>query len=367
MVAKRFWGLFLALVFAGSLAGCKDEIDDAISKLGGTKQQQEEAMGAISISAKDPMPKLLSAVKNKKLSELTRRNAAYLIGVQSDKASTDAAVPALTEALKDAEPGVAREILGALEKAPGGKGVEALQQAVAGKRKDLAAAAAEILDRKAGELEAQADKLSGAAAVPQQIKFIEQAVKINPANKQRVERLAGLYKLNGQDDKAEALFSAGGVFVTAVKVLGPFPNDNQDYVDTAHIDFSATVTSPAGAELMWTDFTDIPDTGIVDFRKSPSFRMPNSSFYAGFTLDAEKDVEAAFKIYGVDETVSLWVNGKKAADNVAFTDNENKFGAELKAGGNTAVLRIGSRRSPRFSIQITGADEKKIKGLKTGL
>ncbi len=362
MVAKRFFGLLLIVAMAVVFAGCKDEIDDAISKLGGSKADQEMAMGAISISAKNPMPKLLEAVKNKKLSELTRKNVAYLIGVQSESSNTDIAVEPLTEALKDAEPAVANEILTALEKIPGDKSLEALQKATTNKKQDIAAAATEILERKAGELDAQADKLVGAAAAPQQIKFLEEAVKINPANKQRIERLAGLYQITGQNDKAEALFSKGGKFVTTLKVLGPFPNDTQDYVDTAKVDFDTTVTSPTGAELMWTDFTDIPDTGIVDFRKSAAYRMPNMSFYAAFKLTSGAAGKANFKIYGVDETVSLWVNGKKAADNVAFTDNENDFSADVKSGENTVVIRVGSRRSPRFSIQVSGG-----KGLKAGI
>lgn len=367
MNKNRFFVLFLTIAAALVIAGCSDEIDKAIHDLGGTKKQRDDAMATISVSAKDPMPKLMKALNNKSLSPLTRENVAFLIGVQGEKMDDDSSVPALVEALKGAEDTVAVAILGALEKIAGDKSVKALQDAAADKRKAVAQEAVRILDERAAALESEADKLSGQAAVKQQIEFLEQAVKINPANKERVKKLAALYSLNGQDDKAKDLLSAGGVYVLAVKVIGPFPNDKQNYVDPAKPNFGATVASPAGVDLSWTDLTDVPESGAIDFRRNPALRTPNSAYYAAFKMTVKKDEKAVLKIYGSEDTISVWLNGKPVVTGEAFSDQEKKFDAALKSGENVVVLKDGSRRSPRFSIRVSGPEDKNISGLSISL
>ncbi len=367
MKQNRLWTLLFTFIISIAITGCSDEIDKAIGMLGGSKDKQEEAMGIINISAKDPMPKLLKAIKNKKLSPIARENVAFLIGVQNEKMDDDSSIPILMEALKDSEDKVAIAILGALEKTPGEKSVKALQTARESKNKVVAREAADILDARAADREAEADKLSGAAALPKQIELLEEAVAINPSNKQRIEKLAGLYIMNGQQDKADALFTAGGSFATAVKVVGPFPNDGQDYVEPDKIDFNSTVTSPTGEELMWTDFTDIPENGIIDFRKNPSLRIPNSAFYAALKINMKKADKGLIKIYGKEETVSLWLNGKSIAADKSLEDQEAKFEAPFKNGENQALIKISSRKYPRFSIRVSTMDDKKFKTLSFGL
>ncbi|MFA6450922.1 MAG: hypothetical protein WCX65_15720 [bacterium] len=366
MNKRRLLGLFFAVVIMIAAAGCSDDIDKAISMLG-DKNKQEEALGIISVSAKDPMPKLLKAMKNKKLSALTRENVALLIGVQCDKTKDDSAVPALVDAMKGAEPSVAKAILEAFDKIPGDKSVKALQDAVNLKNKEVAAEASRILDSRAAALETEADKLTGQAAVKQQIVFLEEAVKINPANKERVKKLATLYSLSGQDGKAKDLLSSGGVFVLAVKALGPLPNDGQDYIDPAKIDFAAPIASPTGVDISWIDLTNIPDSGAIDFRRNASLRNPNSAYYAAFKMNVKSAEKAVLKIYGSDDTISLWLNGKAIISADAFKDQEKAFDAELKSGANLAVLKVYSRRSPRFSIRISGPNDKNISGLSVSL
>jgi len=48
--------------------GCSNELDKAIKDLGGDKAKQEQAMATIKLSAKDPIPKLVQALKDKSLS-----------------------------------------------------------------------------------------------------------------------------------------------------------------------------------------------------------------------------------------------------------------------------------------------------------
>jgi hypothetical protein len=367
MNKNRLIVLFFAVLMVIAAAGCSDEIDKAIGMLGGSKNQQEEALGIISVSAKDPMPKLLKAINNKKLSKLTRENVALLIGVQCDKTKDDSAIPVLVEAMKGAEPSVSNAILEAFDKIPGDKSVKALQDALGNKDKEVAAEAMRILDSRAAALENEADKLTGQAAVKQQIKFLEEAVKINPANKDRVKKLATLYSLNGQDDKSKDVLSSGGNYVLAVKVLGPLPNDNQDYIDPAKVDFGKTVASPTGVDLAWTDLTDVPDSGAIDFRRNPSFNSPNSSYYAAFKINVKSAEKAVLKIYGSDDTISVWINGKAIMSNEKITDQEKPFNAELKAGVNIAILKDSSRRSPRFSIRVSGPNDKNISGLSFSL
>jgi hypothetical protein len=367
MNKNRLLCLFFAVLTVIAVAGCSDEIDKAIKMLGGDKKQQEEALGIISVSAKDPMPKLLKAIKNKQFSARTRENVALLIGVQCDKTKDDSAVPVLVEAMKNSEPSVAMAILEALDKVPGDKAVEALQSAVQNKNKDVSAEAMRVLDARAGALETEADKLSGQAAIKQQIKFLEEAVKINPANKDRVKKLSELYALSGQEGKATDLLSSGGVYVLGVKVLGPLPNDGQDYIDPAKVDFAKTVASPTGVDLAWMDLTDVPDSGAIDFRRNPALRTPNSAYYAAFKINTKKADKAVLKIYGADDTITLWISGKAVLTADKFTDQEKPVNADLKSGVNIVVLKDSSRRSPRFSIRVSGPNDKNISGLSISL
>lgn len=351
------------LVTAFTFAGCRSEIDDAISKLGGSKQEQEEAMGIISVSAKDPMPKLIKALKNQQLSPLTRQNVALLIGIQSEKMNEDSAVPALVAALEGAEEGVQKAVVNALAKIPGEKSLKALQDALDSKSKAVAEEAAEILDEKAAKKIAEADSLMGDQALDRQIELVKEAVEINPKNMEVKDRLAGLYTLAGKDEEARKIYSEQGEFVTAMKVLGPFPAGDQDY-DTVFpetVDFTKPVAAPGGASLQWIDFTDIPLSGTVDFRKSREFRKSNSMFYAAFKVTSDKERKALLKFSSPDD-YKIWLNGAVLAPG-AGGGEESRTEVTLKSGDNNVLIRIVSRRYARFSVRFSTTGNKKIEGL----
>lgn len=348
------------LVTAFTFAGCRSEIDDAISKLGGTKQEQEEAMGIISVSAKDPMPKLIKALKNQQLSPLTRQNVALLIGIQSEKMNDDSAVPALVAALEGAEEGVQKAVVNALAKIPGEKSLKALQDALDSKSKAVAEEAAEILDEKAAKKIAEADSLMGDQALDRQIELVKEAVEINPKNMEVKDRLAGLYTLAGKDEEARKIYSEQGEFVTAMKVLGPFPAGDQDYVDPEAVDFTKPVAAPGGTSLQWVDFTDIPMSGTVDFRKSREFRKSNSMFYAAFKMTSDKERKALLKFSSPDD-YKIWLNG--AAPGAGGGGEESRTEVTLKSGDNNVLIRIVSRRYARFSVRFSTTGNKKIEGL----
>lgn len=351
----------MMLVTAFTFAGCRSEIDEAISKLGGSKQEQEEAMGIISVSAKDPMPKLIKALKNRQLSPLTRQNVALLIGIQSEKMNDDSAVPALVAALEGAEEGVQKAVVNALAKIPGDKSLKALQDAIDSKSKAVAEEAAEILDEKAAKKIAEADSLMGDQALDRQIELVKEAVEINPKNMEVKDRLAGLYTLAGKDEEARKIYSEQGEFVTAVKVLGPFPAGDQDYIDPAAVDFTKPVAAPGGASLQWVDFTDIPMSGTVDFRKSRGFRKSNSVFYAAFKVTSDKERKALLKFSSPDD-YKIWLNGA-ATGAGGFGGEVSRTEVTLKSGDNNVFIRIASRRYARFSVRFSTTGNKKIEGL----
>jgi hypothetical protein len=346
-------------------AGCKNEVDRAIEKLGGTKQEQEAAMGAIQISASDPMPKLAKALKNPKMSPLAKKNVALLIGAQAEKSNDDSVVPALVDAMKGADKGIQLAILDALDKIPGEKSLDALREALKSGVKEVSEEAGRLLDDKAYAKIKQADALLGDEAVKRQIELVKEAVEINPSNREFKDRLAGLYTIAGQDDKAKAIYSEGGEFATAFKVIGPFPGGDQDYVNPAAPDFTKPVAGPDGAQFQWADFSDVPASGTADFRKNREMRKPNSVVYAAFKATAGKEQKALLKFTSGDK-FRIWLNGAELQAGAGKGD-EYRIEVTLKSGENQVLIRDASRRFARFSARFSGADDKKIDGLKYGL
>ncbi|HOX28096.1 MAG TPA: hypothetical protein PLQ76_02960, partial [bacterium] len=59
--------------------------------------------------------------------------------------------------------------------------------------------------------------------------------------------------------------------------------------------------------------------------------------------------------------VEAWVNGEKA--DLKEESGERQSKVALKSGANSVVLKIASRRFPRFSIRFSDTDDKSIGGL----
>ncbi len=362
--------VLLALIAAAGLltSGCRNEVDKAIMMLDGDKAQQEEAMGIIAMSAQDPMPRLVKALHDTKKSVRIREKVAMLIGIQGEKSGSDVAVSDLVAALSKSEESVQLAILGALDKTPGKKAIEALRNALSGKSPPpVKKKASELLNAKAAKLVESAEALFGDAAIPKIIELLEEALAINPDNQQVRLKLIGYYSLSGQQDKANEFYDANGAFVRAVKVLGPFPLKPIDHIDPKTSNFSKPAATADGASMKWFDFNDVNESGKIDFRKDSRTRVFRSIFYAGFKINSDEQKTAALNVY-VRDKAKIWLNGALLDFPDATNEQEERtLKVKLRKGDNTMLLMLGSMRQSRFSVRVSNPDGGKLDGISYGL
>ncbi|HOO56692.1 MAG TPA: HEAT repeat domain-containing protein [bacterium] len=361
MKRKGMFLLVAGLAVVIMLSGCSDEVDRAINMLG-DESTQEEAMGMISISPSDPMPKLVKALKNKKLSPIAREKVAFMIGVQSEKTDSEEAVLALEEALGYSEENVQIAILGALENIPGDKSIKALQTAMDSDVEVVAGQALKMLDSKALENVSKADKMFGAESLATQISLMQDAVETSPRNRKFRLKLAAYYEMDGQNENAVEMYDAEGGYVREIKVLGPLPMKSNIQVDPAQIDFSNSYEVSPGVSVSWFDFKNVPPGGVIDFRKDGLTRVSESLFYASFAIVPDNGGDFVIKFYTKDRA-KIWVNGeaqKLSKENKL--DDEYVMPVSLKPGANRVLLMLGSKKYPRFSFRVSTSDGKKIEG-----
>ncbi len=354
--------ILFAAVFSVFVTGCSNETDKAIKMLGGDKKQQKEAMDIIAITASDPLPSLKKAIVNPKLSPVTRKNVAILLGRKGEEAGDETLVDTLDKAIAGTkEKEVKEEIIRAIDRIPGEKSLKSMQALMAGKDADAAATAEELLNVRANTLVVEANSLVGEAALPRQIKLLEEAVKINPANRELLEKLAGYYELNGQADKATALYNAGGAYVKAFKVFGPLAISTKLEPATPELPAFA----PDGTELAWFDFREVGEGGAADFRKNQATKTSRSVYFASFKVNSKKAQDAVFKITTEDKVV-VWVNGKQVFDTEGSAA-EQKTGIKIKAGSNDILLGIMSKRYARFSVRLSDKQDQVLPGANYGI
>lgn len=368
MKIRKVMALFSVAMMALMVAtGCSNPVKKAVPMLGGTEAEQQEAMDKILIEIPDPMQGLIDSLSDKQYNETARKNVAVMIGIVSEKNGDDSAVDALVAAIPDSEPDIQEAIVKALEKIPGEKSKDALRKLLDSDVEAVAKLAWDILDVKAREKEAQADAMVGEASYDRKIELLEDAYKINPRNQQIVNKLAAFYAVKGKDDKARELYNAGGTFVPALKVVGPFKT-NDDIIDPASFDVSAPVTVK-GDSYEWFDFTEVPAHGIIDFRKSRKTKVSKSIFYSAFTVNSESDMDAILKLYARSE-VKLWLNGElvfEANVKQIHEKNEHEIPITLKKGENKALVKLRTKKYARFSIRISDKKHKKIDAVSYGL
>lgn len=370
MKMKKVMALFSVAMMALLVAtGCSSPVKKAVPMLGGTETEQQQAMDKILIEIPDPMADLIKALTDKQYNATARNNVANMIGIISEKNADDSAVDALVAAIPESEPEIQESIVKALEKIPGDKSKDALRKLLDSDIEAVAKLAWDILDVKAKEKEAQADAMVGEASYDRKIALLEEAYKINPRNQQIVNKLAAFYAVKGKDDKARELYNAGGAFVSALKVAGPFPGGkNEDFINPASFKTSAPVVVN-GENYEWFDFTEVPAHGIVDFRKSRKTKISKSIFYSAFKIKSGSEMDAILKIYARSE-VKLWLNGElvfEADSKEIRAKNEHEIPIKLKKGENKALLKLRSKKYARFSIRISDLKHKKIDAVSYGL
>ena len=371
--------VFAIILFAAAFAaGCSNEVDTAISKLGGNESEKQQAMGTL-LAVPGAKDKLKDALLNmKRYDAKTRKQIALLIGQQAESSNDSSATEALEKALAKSERDVRIEILNALGKAPGDKALIALQNAVDDKDASVGRVAWEILDLKAKEIMAGADKLdSSENGISVKIDIMQKALKINPCNPGLSAKIAGLYReaAGMQPDKETEFYKKAaetekvcGAFVRKMYLAWPFDADlKKVQINTAKIDLNEDMDGADGMTINWEEYELPEDKTVVDMRLvTEDVDVPRTfTTYGAFSVKSDKPQDVFFRI-GADVPALLWVNGKKIIDlssKQVDIEAEKKTRAALRKGNNIVVFKVtGSDRS-RFKFRISDTNNKEAKGL----
>ncbi|MEW5945736.1 MAG: HEAT repeat domain-containing protein [bacterium] len=357
-------------------AGCGDEIDEAINLLGGDEAQQQEGLSAIRISGKDPLPKLRKALLDKDKPAAARKNVADILGAECEKAGGAAgercAVAELEKALAFSEPGVQGAIVRALAKGKSESAVAALRRALDSGNDQAAGFAWEQLEKKADEKIYEAEKIDGPDAFERKEKLLKDAVGFNPRNRRVVALLASLYSYQGMRDRALELYDSAGEHVRRMMVIGPFPgNSKTPHPPEKELDFGASYPGKR-REARWFEFNGVPENGEADFRRNRRTKTADAAFYASFTVTSPAAQDALMKLTGTDVVfvrignADVFTAVSHAAENRAQFDGI-KTKVTLGKGENRVLVKIHSRKYPRFSIRFCTTDHKRLKRVKYGL
>lgn len=356
----------LAAVLA---AGCKDEVDRAIEKLGGTPEEQRQAINDISISGVDPLPKLKKAIGKKKLPPKVRAGVAKLLGKECEKSGDleRCALEEMTKALDEAEAEVATAIITAIATGKHPECNDALRAALDSGNPAVYAAAAAELEKRAELLVTQAENINDPAEFGRKEKLLKDAVAMNPRNRRVVGVLASLYSEEGMEDKALDLFDLAGEYVRAFQVIGPFESGKGlPFTPGADVDFGATWQGKR-REVSWFEFTRMDETGAADFRRDRRTKQPGSAFCATFTVDAKQAGDAVITTLG--DVNGVWLNGKQLEMKKSGEgqDAEARIPVALKKGENRVFLSVEAKRFPLFAVRVSDTKNGRLRGAKYGM
>ncbi|MFH1539457.1 MAG: hypothetical protein ABIH66_10895 [bacterium] len=363
----RFVILAVMMVF---LVGCKDEIDTAIGKLGGTTAEQQQAISDIAISGKDPLPKLRKALKDRKLPAKTRAAVAKLLGTECEKAGDPSrcSTEELKGALADAESEeVVQAVVSALAVGKSKEGIAALREALDSDSAVASAAAAAELGGMADEKVLKAEVITDPAAFSRKEELLREAVELNPRNRKVVGILASLYSSQGMAEEARELFDTAGEFVRSFMVLGPFPPETPiPFSPGEEIDFGAAYPGKR-REAVWFGFDNVPESGEADFRRDRRTMVADAAYYATFTAKSGKAQEVLLTVLGSDVD-AIWLNGKKLKYKPPAEENgaESRVAMALEKGANRFLIRVGSRKYSRFAVRLSDRKHNKLKGVEYG-
>lgn len=391
MRKRNIIALVLAFVSILVFAGCKNEFDKAVQKLGGSKLESQEATKIIKQNpdAKDKLSKAL--LDKDKYNAKVRSGVADLLGTIASVESDESVADSFAEALKISEKDVKIAIINALDKVPGKKAITVLQSEIDDKDADVGKLALQKLDDKTKAKMADAAKLPDSPeSVQQRIKVFNEALDFNPCNADAAQSLSALYTdLAGQDPAQEAANKAQaekydricGTILRKFRIAMPFDADpaKQD-VDVKKPDFTQKFNSPSG-EIAWASCSLSEDKSILDMRMitgvvnmdmcdiTPAGLPDQFASYIAFKAVSPAPKDVAIRM-GTEAPATLWVNGlevgkvqqAEAAKDIS-SDPEKKFNAKLNQGENTVVLKIIGGSESKIRLRISGTDNKEIKGL----
>ncbi len=238
------------------------------------------------------------------------------------------AVPALIKAAS--EEGTQFDALGALAKMPDKRALSAYLTGLSSKNADLRTASRQALTAVRMEV----------------LPALEQLVKRREVPADLLPELRGIY----------ATFSP----IVEWKLIGPFPDNGKAHPPERELKFDAAYAG-AGQQVKWAPArAALFSHGKVNLasRFSPT---ENAVAYAHAEIESAT-ARSAELLLGSDDTLAVWLNGKKAFDfngSRAWAYNQDKVRVTLQKGKNSLLVRCGNQSGPwEFSVAVSGEAER---------
>jgi putative heme-binding domain-containing protein len=149
-------------------------------------------------------------------------------------------------------------------------------------------------------------------------------------------------------------------------VVGPFPMRERTPFDTARpIDLDQPLKGEGGQSVRWKPADASEADGSIDLEKLVS-NDPNRAAYA-YAEHESPSARRAELVVGSDDTLSVWVNGKRALQfrgERGFEPDQDRAPISLERGINRILVRCGNRAGAwRFAVAVTRpADYAFLKG-----
>jgi putative membrane-bound dehydrogenase-like protein len=293
--------------------------------------------------------------------------------------------PVATEGLKSASPAVRQAAVGALA-ARGGRSASLLLPLLEDSATDVRIATARALGvlkdslavpalvRSAGDEATQFDAITALTHMPDRRALTayltgltsknvdlrkSSAAALTAVREQVLPDLEQLIRRN--EIHAELLPELRNVYAAFIpvldwKLIGPFPDDHKVHPPEKELNFGATYRS-LDQDVRWKSKRgDGKKHGLV--RLGPLYR-PNDNViaygYAEVASDLDRD---ALLLIGSDDTLAVWVNGKKVHEfdgSRGWSFDEEKAKVHLNKGINRLLIRCGNFAGPwEFSVAVSG-------------
>ncbi len=132
--------------------------------------------------------------------------------------------------------------------------------------------------------------------------------------------------------------------VTLWHVLGPFPKEAMPTLDPEKpVDLKASFEGSGGQPVTWRAAKPVDDHGQINLGRIYSEGDLEAFGYA--EIKSER-VRKASMVVGSDDTLTVWLNGKKVYDfndRRGYDPEQARFEIELAAGTNRLLIRCGNR------------------------
>jgi putative heme-binding domain-containing protein len=144
------------------------------------------------------------------------------------------------------------------------------------------------------------------------------------------------------------------------RVIGPFPRDGKAHPPQGEQKFDA-VYKGAEKDVKWqTIQADAKQHGRVNLEAR---LRPNQQVVAyAYTEIASTTARDATLLCGSDDTLTIWLNGKKAHDHLndrGWNYNQDKVNVHLEKGKNRLLIECGNSGGPwDFSVAVSGEADR---------